>query len=255
MHFVCSLYASLTAYIFSLSALRTRLFSFLYALYAVFFGVVSSHSVHSRFFDAYNAYKFFLIVHPGNEADGTDGLRTRPQERMMIVGQEIGWDGGGRPIGRAMKARKTYCPRQQAVKSHSWFVEECLKTRAVEDRRTSSIRRSRRRIPLLLFYMLVCILYAPCMHPRLHTFSCPQPYGHAYSRFCMHCMQSFSELCSRIACIVGFLMHTMHTSRFGLHPFALRTDSAACRRCDAPSTHTGRYEHSFGKPVLRLRRS
>ena len=57
MHFVCSLYASLSAYIFSPSALRTRLFAFLYALYAVFFGVVSSHSMHSRFFDAYNAYR------------------------------------------------------------------------------------------------------------------------------------------------------------------------------------------------------
>ena len=81
MHFVCSLYASLSAYIFSFSALRTRLFSFLYALYAVFFGVVFSHSMHSRFFDAYNAYSF-LIVHP---SDGTDGLRTRPQERVMVM--------------------------------------------------------------------------------------------------------------------------------------------------------------------------
>ena len=59
MHFVCSLYASLTAYIYSPSALRTRLFAFLYALYAVNSGVVFSHSMHSRFFDAYNAYKFF----------------------------------------------------------------------------------------------------------------------------------------------------------------------------------------------------
>ena len=57
MHFVCSLYASLSAYIFVPSALRTRLFSSLYALYAVFFGVVFPHSMHSRFFDAYNAYK------------------------------------------------------------------------------------------------------------------------------------------------------------------------------------------------------
>ena len=29
----------------------------------------------------------------------------------------------------------------------------------------------------------------------------------------MHCMQSIPELCSRIACIVGFLVHTMHTAR------------------------------------------
>ena len=88
MHFVCSLYAFPTAYIFSPSALRTRLFAFLYALYAVNSGVVCLHSVHRCVFDAYNAYKFFLIVHPGNEADGMDGLRIRPQKRMMTVEQE-----------------------------------------------------------------------------------------------------------------------------------------------------------------------
>ena len=43
-----------------------------------------SHSMHSRFFDAYNAYSF-SIVHPSDEADGTDGLRTRPQERVMVM--------------------------------------------------------------------------------------------------------------------------------------------------------------------------
>ena len=59
MHSVCALYASPTAYIFSPSALRTRLFAFLYALYAVNSGVVFPHSMHSRFFDAYNAYSFF----------------------------------------------------------------------------------------------------------------------------------------------------------------------------------------------------
>ena len=79
MHFVCSLYASPTAYIFSPSALRTRLFAFLYALYAVFFGVVFPHSMHSRFFDAYNAYNL-SIVHPGNEADGTDENAYAPAE-------------------------------------------------------------------------------------------------------------------------------------------------------------------------------
>ena len=76
-------------------------------------------------------------------------------------------------------------------------------------------------LSFLLFmcpYSLVCILYAVCMHPQLHTFTAPQPYGHAYSRFCMHCMQSIPELCSRIACIVGFLMHTMHTSFSTVHP-------------------------------------
>ena len=86
MHFVCALYASPTAYIFVPSALRTRLFAFLYALYAVFFGVVSSHSVHRELFDAYNAYNFFLIVRLSNEADGLDEMRTRPQERTVIVG-------------------------------------------------------------------------------------------------------------------------------------------------------------------------
>ena len=63
MHFVCSLYAFPYAYIYALSALRTRLFAFLYALYAVNSGVVFSHSMHSRFFDAYNAYKPFLGSH------------------------------------------------------------------------------------------------------------------------------------------------------------------------------------------------
>ena len=72
---------------------------------------------------------------------------------------------------------------------------------------------------------LVCTLYAVCMHPQLHTFSASQPYGHAYSRFCMHCMQSFSELCSRIACIVGFLMHTMHTSCQGWWIYVRSCDS------------------------------
>ena len=56
------------------------------------------------------------------------------------------------------------------------------------------------------------------MHPQLHTFTAPQPYGHAYSRFCMHCMQSIPELCSRIERIVGFLMHTMHTVFLIAHP-------------------------------------
>ena len=48
---------------------------------------MSSHSMHSRFFDAYNAYSF-SIVHPSDEADGTDGLRTCPQKRTMTVRQE-----------------------------------------------------------------------------------------------------------------------------------------------------------------------
>ena len=61
-------------------------------------------------------------------------------------------------------------------------------------------------------YSLVCTLYAVCMHPQLHTFLASQPYGHAYSHLCMHCMQSFSELCFCIACIGAFLMHTTHTT-------------------------------------------
>ena len=87
MHSVCSLYASPTAYIFVLSALLLSQTVFLYALYAVFFGVMSSHRAHRELFDAYNAYNF-LIAHPGNEADGTDEKRIRPQARTMIVGQE-----------------------------------------------------------------------------------------------------------------------------------------------------------------------
>ena len=106
-------------------------------------------------------------------------------------------------------------------------VHTCLKTRTersliacksrtVEDRRTDSIKKKQKRNSLSLLFMcsysLVCTLYAVCMHPRLHTFSPSQPYGHAYSHLCMHCMQSIPELCSRIECIVGFLMHTMHTT-------------------------------------------
>ena len=90
MHFVCSLYASLTAYIFVLSALLLSQTVFLYALYAVNSGVVCLHRAHSRVFDAYNAYNL-SIAHPGNEADGTDEMCTRPLERTMIVGQE--WSG------------------------------------------------------------------------------------------------------------------------------------------------------------------
>ena len=62
MHSVCALYASLSAYIFSLSALLLSQTVFLYALYAVNSGVVFSHSMHSRFFDAYNAYKLSGVV-------------------------------------------------------------------------------------------------------------------------------------------------------------------------------------------------
>ena len=213
MHSVCTLYASLSAYIFVLSALLLSQTVFLYALYAVFFGVVFPHRVHSRFFDAYNAYNL-LIVHPGNEADGTDENAYTPAETCDDREARMGRDDGGRPVRRAVKVRKAYRLRKQAVKSHSRFVEECLKMRAVEDRRTDNIKEEVEEKFSLFFLLLVfvCTLYTVCMHPRLHTFSTPQPYGYAYFRFCMHCMQSIPELCSRIACIVVFLMHTMHTS-------------------------------------------
>ena len=106
MHSVCSLYAFPTAYIFSLSALRTRLFSFLYALYAVFFGVVSSHSMHSRFFDAYNAYNFFLIVRSRQRSRWNGRNAYTPAETCDDRETRMGRDGGGRPVRRAMKARK-----------------------------------------------------------------------------------------------------------------------------------------------------
>ena len=71
----------------------------------------------------------FLIVHPGNEADGTDENAYTPAETCDDREARMGRDDGGRPVRRAMKVRKAYRLRKQAVKSHSWFVEECLKTR------------------------------------------------------------------------------------------------------------------------------
>ena len=56
MRSVCVPYA----YIFSLSALRTRLFPFLYALYAVNSGVVFSFSVHRFVFDCIQCIQTFL---------------------------------------------------------------------------------------------------------------------------------------------------------------------------------------------------
>ena len=92
MHFVCSLYASPTAYIFMPSALRTRLFSFLYALYAVNSGVMFPHSVHSRFFDAYNAYSFF--DRPSERRNGR--IAYMPAETHDDREARMGRDGGGR---------------------------------------------------------------------------------------------------------------------------------------------------------------
>ena len=74
----------------------------------------------------------------------------------------MGRDDGGQSVRRAVKARKSpSSAKTDSEKSHSWFVEECLKTRAVEDKRTDNIRRSRRRI--LSFYSFMC-LCALCMH-------------------------------------------------------------------------------------------
>ncbi len=104
MHSVCSLYASPTAYIFVPSALRTRLFAFLYALYAVFFGVVFSHSVHRELFDAYNAYKLH-------------GMAIRHDRRTWRQSD--------------LKERAMRLDR----------VRECLKSRAVEDEGTQAIKK------------------------------------------------------------------------------------------------------------------
>ena len=100
------------------------------------------------------------------------------------------------------------------------------------DVRTDNIKEEvERGIPLfLLFYVFVFT----CMHSVCALYASPtayKAYGHAYSRFCMHCMQSFSELCSRIACIVGFLMHTTHTAFSIVHSGneADRTDEMRTR--------------------------
>ena len=114
MHFVCALYASPTAYIFVPSALRTRLFAFLYALYAVNSGVVSSHRVHSRFFDAYNAYKSHELAVC---RDHRTWRRPDLKERAMKL------DG----VRECLKSR--------AVE------DECLKSRTVEDRGTDNIKK------------------------------------------------------------------------------------------------------------------
>ena len=115
MHSVCALYAFPTAYIYSPSALRTRLFAFLYALYAVFFGVVCLHRVHSRFFDAYNAYNFF--DRPSRQRSRRDGRNAyAPVETHDDRRTRMGRDGGGRPVRQAMKVRKAHCLRKQAVK-------------------------------------------------------------------------------------------------------------------------------------------
>ena len=115
MHFVCSLYASLNAYIFVPSALRTRLFSFLYALYAVNSGVVFSHSMHSRFFDAYNAYR----LHGWQSA----------------VTAERGGDPN--PDKRAMRPDGVH----KCTESASSEEMIARKSRTVEDKRTDNIKK------------------------------------------------------------------------------------------------------------------
>ena len=177
MHFVCSLYASPTAYIFVPSALRTRLFSFLYALYAVFFGVVFSHSMHSRFFSAYNAYKFF---------DRPSKQRSRWNERNAYTPAgahddreaRMGRDGSGRPVRRAMKARKS--PLSVITGSKESFTVRRGMPEDANSRRYKSrqYKRSRERnFFSFSLYMLVCILYALCMRSQLHTFLASQPYS------------------------------------------------------------------------------
>ena len=133
MHSVCSLYASLSAYIFSPSALRTRLFAFLYALYAVFFGVAFPHSVHSGLFDAYNAYSFF--DRPSEQRSRRNGrIAYMPAETRDDRGIRMSRNDGGQPVRRAMKAQK--CLLSATTGSgegfYLWFVEECPKTRTEE---------------------------------------------------------------------------------------------------------------------------
>ena len=106
MHFVCALYAYPTAYIFVLSALRTRLFAFLYALYAVNSGVMSSHRAHRELFDAYNAYKFF--DRPSKQRNRRNGrIAYTPAETRDDRRSRMGQNNGGQPVRRAMKARKS----------------------------------------------------------------------------------------------------------------------------------------------------
>ena len=141
MHFVCSLYAFPTAYIYALSALRTRLFAFLYALYAVNSGVVFSHSMHSRFFDAYNAYKsqaMWFVMNCG---------RLRPKG----TGNEAWW---------AIRMVQRY-PYMSEGANRKF---DCPKMQTVEDGRTGNIKKKWKRNSSL-FYSLCARthLYALCM--------------------------------------------------------------------------------------------
>ena len=104
MHFVCALYASPTAYIFVPSALLLSQTVFLYALYAVNSGVVSSHSMHSELFDAYNAYKSgthgldvkFFLMEKENTMQNVNLYRlmselyARPEVRTADI---VSWEG------------------------------------------------------------------------------------------------------------------------------------------------------------------
>ena len=75
------------------------------------------------------------------------------------------------------------------------------------------MRRSKKKNPLFLLFLYACMHFVCALYASLSAYIfVPSAYGHAFSRFCMHCMQSIPELCLRIACIVGFLMHTMHTT-------------------------------------------
>ena len=139
--------------------------------------------------------------------------RAAPRIRNLADAGLFSWptkrDGDSDPDKRAMRRDGIYTCTENAS-SEEMIVR---KSQTVENTETDNIKKKKEEeSSLFTLYMLVCTLYAVCMHPQLHTFTVSQPYGHAYSRFCMHCMQSIPELCSRIERIVGFLMHTMHTS-------------------------------------------
>ena len=150
MHFVCSLYASPTAYIFVSSVLRTRLFAFLYALYAVNSGVVFSHSMHSRFFDAYNAYRFF--DRPSRQRSRRNGrFAYTPAGAHDKRETRMGRDGGGQSDRRAVKARKSLLSAitnskksfmvRRGMPENANRKKDCPQTRTVEDRRTDNMKK------------------------------------------------------------------------------------------------------------------
>ena len=109
------------------------------------------------------------------------------------------------PAGLGLKEQATRLDGVRECLKARTVGDDCLKTRAVKEGRQYKKEVEGRISLFYSFYMLVCISYAVCMHSRMHTFSCPQPYSQAKLSSCMHCMQSFPELCSCIACIGWFL--------------------------------------------------